>query len=290
MIKKIFFILLTLILLTACYRKIKIPLPHYESELFIVGLVEPDSVAQISLSRTIPLSERSTDYTVNDARVILYEDESAVDTLKQNLSTPYLYTGTYPVNDHSEYKLRVSHNHLNAEGVARIPSAPDVEIKSVSQEEVITEENITNAVKIKIIIHDPPQTENYYAMRVMKKGGPEESQLYWIYTSLNDPAVMNEGIRFSDYIVFSDIIFDGKDYTMTLYFDLPGELLPGEYLEFKICALERHAYLWMRYQPNSSGLEGPFAGETSQIPDNIKDGLGVFAAKNAVILPYHFSN
>ena len=67
--------------LSSCNQEADLPFPTAGRQVVLNGILNPDSTIRITLTETIPLDETQNFPTVNNAAVVLYEDERIVDTL-----------------------------------------------------------------------------------------------------------------------------------------------------------------------------------------------------------------
>ncbi len=276
MLKKSAPFFLFLFLFHSCYKLIRIDLPEYEGELFVLGIIEPDSTVGVSVSRTVPLDEPDEFLPyLEGAEVVLYENGIAVDTLGFDV-TVLRYTGDYIPNDSSEYRIEVKHDGRTATGQTRFTAPPDVELISLRKTQVPVNGFFEEVLEVQLLLRDNVHAD-YYAIQIKEKNQQGMYALYLTETSLNDPVVLNEAMYFDDEVFFSDELFKNEDYTLTLHYGLPSD--GAEELIIEIFGLERYAYLFYKYL--QTGYDGPgvFGGEPSAMPDNIEGGLGVFSSR-----------
>jgi hypothetical protein len=289
--KSFIFLSILIAVCGSCYKSVEIDFPPYESELFIAGIIEPDSTVEVSVSRTFPINHpNNNDYSVDNAEVILYENGVPVDTLLQeNSYLSLIYKGDYAVKYGREYGLSVKHNTYHAQGVTTFPEPAAGRIIAVEQVQVPVEDFMENALKIKLQINDPPG-ENYYAATVYAESIQNvKFILNYIFTSLNDRAVLNEGIRFWNSILFNDRTFDGQQYTLTLYYSDNG--MDISKIHIHLFSLTEATYLFYRHKYLENGASnGLFSTDPDPIPDNIEGGLGTFSSQTRSIITYITDN
>ena len=281
------FLLIFLFNLYSCIKYIDIDPPPYESEIFVAAILTEGRQPALYISRTVPLNETELPEALPDALVLLKPGTGPADTLVYD-DNDKLFKTTHLPSRNISYSLEVRHNGEKATAQTSFPPSANMEIIEWEETEVPEEEITTDALKIRFRIHDPAG-KNFYQIEVYSGNSSRWVRNRLIFTDLNDPAVINEGVNtFSD-IFFSDEIFDGQTYDMALYFDRVMQLQPGDSLMVITYALSEYAYRWMKYVHIQNYYGGLFENmEPAFIPDNVDGGLGVFGTRTVDTLYYAF--
>lgn len=254
---------------------------------------------------------------------LVYENDTIVERRNQplvknnnwyyNINSPYEYhdflgnpafTSKTKVELGKSYKLVVSHS--GQETVTCETTVPEP-VKITNLE--ISKINQDGEYKVNVHFDDVANVENYYYLRSFNKGryishiyfDPEISETdsviysdvifknslnFECYNPVFQQNDANESL-FSDYIthyVFSDEIFDGKNYGLSfdVYVSIPfDESDRGSYtyIDVEILSISKEMYLYLKSinsYNNNSDLE--IMTEPVIIYNNIENGMGIFGS------------
>lgn len=292
------FILLITILIFSCSEKIELKIPHAEPQIVVYGVLQPDSLIEVTLLKTLPLPGDSSFENVNNARVELYTNGEYTEDLQ------YISDGLY----------RASHtaqSNLNYEIYVELPGFERIHAETTVPEPVyIAEGTIIPDVyynhqqshydsEAEISFIDPAGSEDFYQVSLYSYSlyvNPEQDSIYHFssicYLHSNNSVILNEGdldfyndIGEIKSLVFSDNLLDKQnnwiDFYVHLFF---GEFNPP-FCVFRHIHQDYYAFhkSWVR-QSYNSGLRSFFATDLfysinpNDLYTNIENGLGIFSS------------
>jgi hypothetical protein len=257
-----------------------------------------DSVWEVQVSQSLSVLDNANLKLVEDARVLLYRDSTFIDTIRKDFDGLYRSAVSLPV-EKRKYSIQVTtpkfKTPLSASAVtpARVPIS-DVTLtirdSSIYRERWPgEEEHIYGDIEgeFGVVIDDPGDTENYYELRIYQTSTYE----YWEFDSLytyverylmnfgtDDPVAEDYGSdnEYLNSILFSDEIFNGQKYEVTLKFD---DWINSNYkiYSFELKSLTREGYLYRRTIEKYEQSSGDPFSEPVVIYSNIENGYGIFA-------------
>jgi|GEM_PF-2003432 len=125
--KNTVWVLLALLSMT-CTPKTDFDLTDFDKKLVIWAYLKTDEVVEINVSRTTSPLDNIQDRKVPDARVLLYENDVLVDTLKHIESGTYRSEAEIIPIDGRTYQIQVLHNDYPTLTTPKdtIPNRPDI--------------------------------------------------------------------------------------------------------------------------------------------------------------------
>ena len=274
--KKSILFIFFIFLYSSCIKYIDIEPPSYNSEIFLIGILNENEPAKIFVNKTLPLNETNLSESIPDAEVILLHNRTILDTLAYDPFTK-LYQSDSISTIEGEYKIEVHYRGETASAYTSFPSSPNIEIMEVTTKKIPLDNEIIEATEIRLKIHDPPG-KNYYQLQTYYGATPDWIYLDLVPTDMNDPVILNEGLYMHSDIIFSDIIFDGQDYEMVLYFNDFSHFSQLRIL-MVVSSLTEYAYRWIKYI-NTANYYNFFENvEPAFVPDNVDGGLGILGAR-----------
>ncbi len=139
----------------ACTKEIDLEFPTAESQIVVNGIINPDSIIKINLTKSLPLATTSNFPFVNNAIVIIKENGILIDTLSYQNKGNYILDYNPKVGE--IYRLEVQ--------------VPDY--KPLYGEDVIPEKPNFNAChhrgRYSLQIHKLSNINNYYWISILKK-------------------------------------------------------------------------------------------------------------------------
>lgn len=272
-----------IMLFAGCELVVDVDVPVEPPVLTLNAFMIQDSIwsAQLSLSRHI--LDEADHQPVTDGVVVMYQGGHAVDTLVGDGNG--LYTGDNTPEPGEAYEIRAtSATYGVVSGTSYVPQP--VEIGSV---EVDLPEgpgpggSFVDKFFIKLRMKDRAGEENFYQITAFveqrwRDGRTGETQITrrMLLMSSKDPSIDNENVGSSEGIFFKDLLFDGREITLSLeseywqiqsgparvYFFL--RTISEDFYRYKTTAL---------LQNETSG--NPFA-QPAGIYNNIENGFGIF--------------
>lgn len=202
-----------------------------------------------------------------------------------------LYTGDkVEVSGHTD-------KHGTVYGMDFVPQPP--EIVSVDYEWFIGQDNYSY-LRTFVTVKDRPNEKNYYRILITGKsileydGAPTFDEIDWQYLDIyvDQEILFNniDGIAGNDknshtYKIFSDDLFQGKEYTLNTYVrqDKPWEYTWGmkttSFIKVEIHSLSENLYMYLRSLETAS-IEDIFH-EPVKVYSNIEGGYGILGIYNA---------
>ncbi len=299
--KKVILVSVALILIiTACEKKLDIDIPEGQKHLVVNGIINPDSLIQIRLSKSQNVLDNNDIEFLSTADVKLFKDDEFVENLIHTDTGMYLSSVFPDLN--SEYKLTVDYSGLNPVSAVNTLTPP-VNILSVDTTISIRIEDYGEGyidtvyeVHFQIKIRDNGNNTDYYFLGL--------SSLQPVYEEYNDELILtgyeeyNEWFDSNDHVfrgrkndfsldgiqgkVFTDELFNGNEYTVNvrtqLYnynnFDLGKSSLT---YFIKLLTVTEDIYRYITsYNLNQQTQFDPFS-QPVQIYTNIENGLGLFS-------------
>lgn len=274
----------------SCELAIDVDVPFKEAQLTVNSIFNPDSVwsATVSLNRHI-LNDTTFFQQLENAVVVIYNNETPVDTLKHTSRGRYRsITSSKPKID-VEYEVRVSApNYQPVSGRSKIQSL----VQITKAEFMVNNEGQSNQFgeindAIRISFEDPAEV-NYYQILVETKSewydlARNKIMIYRDQIGIkgNDPEMISEYLPFGDTynspmdgILLKDILFNGKKVVTSINLDhyyknaditIFLRALNEDYYKYKATA---------KLQINVN--ENPFA-QPVEVYQNINNGFGIFA-------------
>ena len=149
--------------LSSCTKDLDLAWPTKSPQLVLNGILHPDSTIQVSLSTTIPLTPKSTDFPIVDnATISLYEDDELLGDL---IFRDSAYVLDYYPKAGSEYTIKVeAPGYLTVRASDVMPESPTIDI--CYREDTARLYPFSDAI-INLAIDDPEQQANYYWLNII---------------------------------------------------------------------------------------------------------------------------
>lgn len=309
--KKIFFFSVVAWLFSCTeYEKIE-DFPIETPKLVANSIFKEGEPFIFSISRSLSVLDNAQLTHIPDAKVILYRDQIAVDTINGANMDIYYRSQIIPEKDY-QYHISVSHPRYDPIFSFHEKLPPPVVITdfqcflidsvtiiggwwgSSGSDTIIT----SYVLDCSLTIHDQGVTESFYSIGIEKwdslryslsgeKWGRTNSHLL----RSDDPAVINNtGVGTSnmltDRLFLNNDLFTGQQYTFNFTIDDRSwsTTLHREY-NLIILAYSRSSYMYARSRNfGMLFLTSPF-DEPSSVYSNIKGGYGIFAGIDMEIIP-----
>lgn len=283
--KAVLYILFLIMTVVACTKLIDIDFPVHKSKPVVNSFIGADSIIQVHVNTSVPVLEPDTIFP-EDALVLLYKDNDPWDTLafKNNR-----YVSDYAGEEGGKYSLKVlipGYDTVFSE--TKVPERPQIYDLSHKHDIIIDQDRIHYS-QLKLTIRDNDPEVNYYEFDIIEKYSSEwsaEDTTYgftWLGNNV-DPVLEDEGLL--DYnpptMVFSDRLFNGSDYTMTINYTSPNNdtniydvilifnSVSSDYYYYK-----RKLAIFTSTLDSDIFFGGP---EPVELYSNIKGGYGIFAS------------
>ena len=288
--KNIIYFITGLILFSSCVKEISIKTDNAEILPVINCIFSPDSVFKVSVSLPSSISDTGI-RVINNAEVKIYDETSNVINLQ--------YTGKNGIYKSSEKPvINVLYNlNVKVPGYAPVTAEDKIpEPAGIDNVEYFYDYDILNNDSIpmaKITFSDKGSENNFYDCIDFEINNDKRIYNYAYHGEFNpDNVLINED--YLDYhpysFFFSDILFNGKKYTISLPF--ANSFYIYDNIEFR--TVSKNYYLfrkyWTRHLYNQSNdqnignnledidfVELLFSGNPVEMFTNIKNGYGIFA-------------
>lgn len=311
MIKIQVIILLTLVLLifVSCTKYEKIEnFPIEQPTLVANALLQEGKPITIDVSRSLSVLDNAEIKPVTDARVILFVNDVASDTIFQADPDNKYYSNRI-AHYSTNYKIQVSHPKYNTITSTTESLPPPLLIKDISVKVIDstvyqfsdysssgyftpgkTDTVVNYIMDVSFVLIDPEGYENRYVVFVMKEdsslwGEPRywyKNQIYGLQTS--DPSIINDNqsYRNGTYSAFyvDDHVFNGKEHKFSFRIDETNSgqsTLHARYF-LNIKSFTASSYKYFRSLGENYDSSSPF-DEPSRVFSNITNGYGIFAGQ-----------
>ncbi|MEK6481782.1 DUF4249 domain-containing protein [Catalinimonas sp. 4WD22] len=310
----------TLLLAVSCTKELDLPYPQAEDQLVLNGILHPDSLIKVSVTKTLPVHSFGNDYPlVKDATVRMYEDDELLGEL---IFQDSLYVLDYYPKAGSEYRVEVAvEDYPEVRASDIIPDLPDA-TACIRPDTTYVWGNAS----IQVDIQDKAQESNFYWFYTVNTSytirqcefidrdfvctevdpplvSVVKPNYYQSYSSVPDrfnAFVDNTsgGItEYEFYIRIDDVSLDGLPIT----FDVASYIYQPEpeprwetYRDVHILSTSRHYDRYLKssviyalnqeYNDDDDIGFKPFVA-SSEVYSNIENGMGIFAAYNSVSIP-----
>lgn len=285
---KIYILFLILfVFIISCENSFENQFIETENKLVVQGIFNPDSVWYILLSHTLGLLDTSKIQVVENATVLISDEQNKYDTLLYKGEGVYFSPDNKP-RINKPYKLFVEKNgYKSITSTSKIPQP--IAIDSITYITEFTNDPFYAYMgkgKINIYFQDNANESNYYTVRI--SDSPDSYSEF----ITSDPAIVTEapanliypdGLYHGYGAIFSDNLFNGKSYSLNLSFPLlyyPDTTAVQDSTHKVILSsisedLYKYDKSWEQ-RKDWLGQHNPFA-EPVLIYNNIENGIGIFA-------------
>jgi hypothetical protein len=281
----------------SCQKEIDLKLDEYQPKLAISSLFEQDSNFYFSIAESQSVLDNDTFPPLENVSILLTNSLGESETISALVDHTFYYQNkrVYKSNMRARegltYDISVSHpNHKTATATAGIPDG--VQITSLDTQTVL--EFGYPALRINMIFQDPVVT-NYYELKLFAYA-PEivYDKQTWeaidtimsfqeMYYSFPSDGLLDNGGN----SIFSDELFNGKEYTLSFNTDKSyiDYLLEGKeafpeaeiFLLPELRSISKEYYDYQTSMVKYWNADGnPFA-QPVQVYTNIENGFGIFA-------------
>ena len=303
--KKILFILLVCV---SCETVIDLEIPEHESVLVLNGILSTDSIVKISLSNSVGAFENNQINSIDDAIVLIYENNLLLDTM--NVAGPdtfwvdgqginnsiFHYELDYYPKTGFDYRIEVQHENYN--NIYASTTIPDnINIFNVSTVDNSLDTNYLQGT-LNFSFNDDPNKKDYYRISLNITSSyyydqyyddwiffPGEGKRYQVSFASNDPSFPSyipwEGYTFhGKSVLFTDELFDGLQKDISLDFDFKLGFVDSLFLNLISYSQGAYEYFESLQSQSNQGFLGPFGGEPIPVYTNVQNGLGILASYN----------
>jgi len=288
---------------------IDLEIPRYESVLVLNGKLDTDTNIQVLISSSVGAFDNSTPSMVNDANVILFENNIEIEVLTLDTNTyeiyvndgnwnssTYLdmnyYVSNYTPQEDKTYRIEVKHPNFN-DIVATTYIPDDILIYNF----IIDSNSYNDKLNFQFSFDDYANIENYYALELKVNCSKIfEDELYdWgerLEMNSNDPSfpsnsfdVLEGGYRFQgERAVFNDALFNGQQKNISIdVFTEDFKYADCDTIKFIFSTFSDDSYKYYNSlsEQRENGELDIFGGEVTPVFTNVNNGLGILISKNA---------
>ncbi|WP_212001973.1 DUF4249 domain-containing protein [Chitinophaga sp. HK235] len=268
-------ILLLAGLLTSCEQRVNIQLPYDGDKIVVNSLLQPDSVAYIRVTRSVPANvyDDSGFQEISNAQVVLQQDGVDLTPLQSQVIKGRTYfVSKEKMTTGKVYTIKAAASGMiPVSGEDTLPPPPVVYDPATQR----------GSTKVQFILEDRAGVPDYYQIRLFTYGPdmtPDTIRSFRL-----DPVLSNnliDAIANSYYptLMMSDTRFDGKTATFVLETDLP---INASQVMVEVSALTKNAYLYFRSISMQQRTTGGLITEPVTVFTNVRNGYGIVAGINS---------
>jgi hypothetical protein len=306
----IFYLLIITILgINSCSTKIELDIPESPEQIAVQGILLPDSLIYVGITKTQPISNNNPFLSVNDASVELWSNGAFIEYLTHWNNG--IYKSSVFAQPSANYEIFV--NVPGFEMIYASTSIPEnVTITSgtIKPDSYYDSQQMDYVSEVEISFNDPPQEKNYYQitfysyqfksiMYDYETGGfividsTKTNFTELDYLNSQDPVIINEGdLEFYQdpagikSLVFSDDLLKNDS---TISFLVGGITCIGCLGQMPVVVLRSISPDYYKFQKSlirqayNQGLRNFFIDELfytinpNDLYTNIENGLGIFS-------------
>ena len=292
---------------------VDLDIPEAPPVLVMNGVLDTDTTIRILVSHSVGAFSNEVPESINNAEVVLYENDLLLDTLNVNMdnTTSYYfnnggfsfdsipmhyYESNITPSKNTNYRIEARHpNYPNIYANTFIPD--DIEIYDIDVDTLTNDDQIGFSFSF----IDDINADNYYRLKLFskcfKKWENEYGEIeiypltrgYQEFAS-NDPSFPTDGIPWDGYtfsgqqVVFSDALFHGEEKNIRI--DIINEGYGYEdcdtiRLQFSVFSSDTYNYYNSLGNHREKGPVGIFGGEVIPVYSNVENGLGSIISTNS---------
>ncbi len=300
--KKIFpFLLIAIVIFSACEKNVTVNIPQRDPRLVINGWMEKNKNIEVMVgkSRNVlqPINSSGNNlenYVVKNAVPVVYENNIAIDTLiYQPSQYKYISTRNKTIRQGYDYTIKVNASGFSqAESFTLVPSQSEIaEMKRVKNARTNSNGETEDEVTIKL--NDPVET-NFYLIQIYSSsyGSTSGQTIYCVNTTDKDiePIGENADPLSTDNcydggrLIMKDVNFNGRQKQLRFYIN-SYELMDHRgsngmiYRPYvKVYRITEDYFKFVKsYSVYYNSSDNPFA-EPANVFSNVKNGFGSFSA------------
>ncbi len=295
-------------LLFSCEKTEKIEnFPMSPSKLVLNCQLNPDSVIQLLLFKSLSVLDNATNKNITNAKVELYRDDILIASLPAaNKQYMYVFDGIKPEINHTYKVVASASGYETVWAEVALPEAvfPDKVTTTVIDTfywyEYYMNDTIYNATgKVTVTFTDPAKASNYYALEVYsfytyyqtnENGDTVQSVTTKVglnsYNNTTNSPLIDYTLGYGYY--FTDKFFNGSQVTLDIPVRYSGNTRSTTvYVE--LISVSETQYFYDKSKMIFSNNNGNPFTEPVQIYTNIHNGFGIFSAINGNVQSIKFN-
>ncbi len=209
----------------SCSREIEIDFPVHDSKPVVNSFIGTDSLIKVHVKTSVPVLDPDTVFPDN-ASVLLFKDGLPVDTLGFSGNR---YISAYRGESGGQHKVSVLiPGYDTVSATTTVPQK--VKIKNIVHDhDILIDQDRIHYSQLRFTIEDTDPADNYYEFDIIERyssGWSSENTtngFTWVDNNV-DPVLEDEGLLGCNppTFVFTDRLFNGSDYTMTVNYTSPN--------------------------------------------------------------------
>ncbi len=288
--RTILFLMACLFLISSCEKEIDIKLSQKEKKIVINSFFNNEEFLHVNISSNQPSTDGDTVDFIQNACVLLYDNDIFLDTLRWLSGGDYVSDKVIP-GISIPYKLKVEVPGLSTAttDVSRIP----VNVKHFSVDTSSYVDKISGKLvrHIRLKFKDIENTANYYLLYMVWEGTRYE---YDMDSTIADSVKTYGKVRdygqgqgiivpYTGKLFFSDELMEGDTIERDIYFAQKiGGTDPASFNNLmayiNLCTISEEYYLYAKsYADQSFAIDFSLFVEPVSVFSNINNGYGIFA-------------
>jgi hypothetical protein len=298
------------VFLTSCEKVIDMDINKQDSKLVVISYLNPDSIFEVHLSKSISILDQDSVSLVRNANVFIYENNIKIDSLPFNaLYGTYKSNGKKPIAGNI-YRIDASaegYKDVSVECTIPVPVAI-IKIDTFANETGYSSDywGTFKIFNIGITINDPGDVENFYIISIPMHIYPdtfyfsENWQFFGIKNALVEyasnslllefwKASEDNGVNSNDSLyrqwvaqaAFSDQAFNGKNISFDLEIINNIEFDSIRY-DVVLTSVNKDYIRFIASEALYKDSEGPFT-EKVQMYNNINGGFGIVLGSSSIV-------
>ncbi|MBO6026487.1 MAG: DUF4249 domain-containing protein [Bacteroidales bacterium] len=296
--------------LASCTKEIEFTGEQSESRLVVNGLQQVGQPARLCVEKSVFFVDSQKDCRVKDVHVdlyvngvfkeslqvqdsMLYETYQDLQTYEMAYKLMYAFNyceGQYLLCEGDELRFEVGSSEFDtATAEVKMPEAPHVISFDTVRIEPLYEYGLTVHFALKL---DDPAGSDYYNFRPDDglAGFYSSDPVFKDLTDIEDiEDVFGESAYYGNghYNTFSDLLFDGSEYTVSLENNMSGTVF-YEPFTLEVTRLDAGLYQYIKsYNSYENSDPGSILGmftEPVQVYSNVKNAIGVVGAQSQPVI------
>ncbi len=286
-----------IIFFTSCEKRLKVDMVQEPQKLVLHSVVTQDSLIEVQVTKSIGITDPESN-NINDnqyvpqARVVVFENEAAVETLSYNPLNKKFKAVTTRMSAGKNYRITAeATGYTAAQGKASL--LPVVPVDNVFfKKNARMNEDGDWMDEVKIVFTDPVNTDNYYRVYIKSYNGNDAGCIKATdidIEDLNGDGIINPlGCISPGELIVSDKNFNGLAKTLVLYVR-NGRLVVNRnrYPYLLLQQISKDFFLFTKSLALVKNIQdNPFA-EPVNLWTNITNGYGIFTgiSQYSAIIP-----
>lgn len=280
-LKRLCFVML--ILFTACERALEMDLPYEGDKLVINGILSPQRVVSVAISRTDPPTGKSHygDRHVREAKVVLFEDDEMLEELTYDSAGVYASPTGFMPEAGRAYRIEAAFAGM-PEAVSenvRIPDASVVDSIVFSPSVPNTMNEGDPAVGFTFWVSQITSVYLNIEVKLIYQGEAHYAE-YWLTSGLHD--LSPECAFYNGSTSLNAGCFEGNtgiEFTVENMIFTPDTIVNVDTFQVNYRAITEDYYQYLRTSVQVEGFELVFL-EPEVLRSNIAGGYGILAGAN----------